>query len=175
MTTNDIKVIAMPGGTREFKVDDRNTGSVARTIKAGEPANECTNYVTRVADDDPNIDTAGATLVGIAASESTETATANGVVNVTMLIPCVTVLRGAASTVANVDSESELLAYLHDDVMFGASATIYNTTTNGIITIDEDDDDVTNHGLKIIGGSADADGELDVIVKARWMMGGSVA
>ena len=165
----------MPASTRDFKVDDRNTSTVARTIKAGEPVVECTNYVVRCDDDDPTLDSAGATLVGIAASESTETATVNGTVLVTMLIPCVTVLRGTASTTANVDTVSELLAFLNDDVQFGASATVYNTTTNGVITIDEDDDDVANHGLKILAGSGDSKGELDVIVKARWMTGGSVA
>lgn len=174
MSANDIQVIAMPASTREFKVDDRDTSTTYRTIKAGEPVVECTNYVVRIKDDDPQIDVANEALVGVAASESTETAGANGTVEVTMLIPCVTVLRGQPYATTSVDTESELLAYLNDTVSFYCSQTPYSST-EADIKIDESDEDSTTNGLIIIGGAGDKRAYLDVIVRARNMFGGNIA
>ena len=169
---NDIKVIAMPGNTIDYKVDDRTSSSTGRTIKAGEPVKESTNYVVCINDDDVGAVTD--VLVGIASKESTETSSADGVCAVTMILPMATILRGNAETAASADSQSELLALLNSDFPFGASAA--NTVAAGAnITIAEDTDDGVNHGLKCIGGSGDAFATLDVIVKPQWLAAGAAA
>ena len=173
MTFNDIKVIAMPGNTIDFKVDNRSASNVARTIKAGEPVVECTNYVGRIVDDDVGAVTDK--LYGIAAEESTETSALNGTCAVTMILPMATILRGNAKTTASANTAALLLALLNDDFPFSASYTPYDTTNEGVITIDEATDDGTNHGLRCIGGSGDAFATLDVIVKPQWLAAGAAA
>lgn len=176
MSFNDIKVIAMPGNTIDYKTDDWNTTSgknLSRTIKAGEPVKECVNYVVRIDDDDVGATTDA--LIGIAQEESTETIAADGTCAVTMILPMATILRGTAETTASADTVAELLALLNDDFPFGVSNSIYVSTAEGVVTIAEDTDDGTNHGLKCIGGSGDAFATLDVIVKANWLAGGQAA
>lgn len=83
-------------------------------------------------------------------------------------------MRGIAHTTANADTASDVLALLNTSVVFHASYTVYDSTNEGVITIDEDDDDETNHGLKLIGGSEDAQATLDVICKGYgWQYGGT--
>jgi len=172
MSFNDIKVIAMPGNTLDFKVDDRDSSSTGRTIKAGDPVKESTNYVVCINNDDVGAVTDY--LVGICAEESTETATADGTCPVTTIFPMQTILRGAAKTSASADTVAELLALLNDDFPFGAS--LANTSaTDATMTIDESADDGVNHGLKCIGGSGDSFATLDVIVKPQWLAAGAAA
>ena len=173
MTFNDIKVIAMPGNTIDFKTNDRATSLAARTIKAGEPVRECTNYVGRIENDDVGAVTDN--LYGIAAEESTETSALDGTCAVTMILPMATILRGNAKTTASADSASELLALLNDDFPFAVSYAVDNTSNEGVVTIDESADDGTNHGLRCIGGSGDAFATLDVIVKPQWLAAGAAA
>ena len=172
MGFNDIKVIAMPGNTWEFKVDNWSSSSAARTIKAGDPVKESTNYVLQCSDDD-----VGATtdlFVGICSKESTETNSADGVCEVTTIIAMQTVLRGNAETSGSADTAAELLALLGDDFPFGAT-TEYTSTTDAVYSIAEDTDDGTNHGLHCIGGSGDSFATLDVIVKPQWLAAGQAA
>lgn len=168
MAVNDIKVIQNPGMTREYKVNDRDTSTVAETIKAGEPVGQSTNYVVALDDDAPIIDGSVAagikSMAGIARNTSNETASADGVVDVTIVNPMTTVMRGKA-TATNANTAAKLLLLLNDVVSFGLSATIY--AGSGVYTIDEADSDQNVQGLMIIDGSADASNTVDVILKSR--------
>ena len=173
MTVNDIKVLKNAGSVLTFNVDDRNTYGAARTIKAGEPVKICGNYVARVGDDTPQISIDQ--MVGVAAKESTETATVNGTVDVITLQIGQTVLRGAASTAGNVDTASELLAYLNNYILFDASYTVFNSSNEGVITIDENQtSDPNKYGLILIDGSADAAATCDVLVHVNATLMGSL-
>lgn len=150
----DIEIIGGSGGAvLEFDV----AAGAAATIKAGEPVVRATttDYVALAADGDPT-NASGHILVGIAVSDSTETATVDGKVKVQMVIPGSTVLRLKAHTVANIDTDAKILAFMMNCVELGG-------TTNWTVNEDgTDDPDV--HGLLIIGGNKD-NGTLDVIVK----------
>jgi len=158
MAKGDIKVLRGGGETRSYLVDDRTTSTADVTIKAGEPVVESTNYAAGLRK------TAGPVIatdvfIGIANSESTETSALNGTVEVITLLES-TVLRGKASTAANVDTAAELLAYLNNNVYFD-----YSGLTTSLYTIDENDTDDPNlAALRIIAGSGDAAATLDVIV-----------
>ena len=175
MSVNDIKVLRHGGGVFRWAVDDRTTTGVARTIKAGEPV-YCTPgnsaYAFRGEDGTPKIATD--IVLGIASRESTETSSANGEVEFISIIPGQTVLEGVATTKGNIDSAAELITYRGNYVLFDASYTKYSTT-DGAITIDENDTDDPNvNGLCIIDGSADADGLVRVIVHANVLFGGAL-
>lgn len=114
----------------EFPVDDRTTSTQTETIKPGNPVQlDNENYVEIIADGGP-VYTTGL-LVGIAQDQSTETSSAEGVVNVQVAVPFVTILRGKATTTANADSASDLLAIRNDSVCFD--------NTSNVITIDENE------------------------------------
>ena len=153
----DVQVVkGSSGQVIEYPVDDRTTSTQTETIKAGNPVvQDAENYVEIVPDGDP-INTDGA-FVGIASNTSTETSTADGVVNVEMVIPMVTVLRAKATTVANINTAAKLLAIISDAIAFD--------NTSNVITIDENEGDDPNvHGLVVIGGNT-SKGTVDVVVK----------
>jgi len=156
MSLDDIKVVKNPGTAYKYNVSDRDTSSASATIKAGEPVKtySTNEFVVIIADGDPEISTDQ--FIGVARKESTETATADGKVEVVTLIPMSTVLRGKATTAGNIDTASELLAYLNDWVTFDV--------TSSVFTIDENETTDPNvHGLMIIGGDT-TDKTLDVFV-----------
>lgn len=174
MATNDIKIRSGGGTALTFKVDDRNTSGFGLTIKAGEPAVACGNYASRVGTGEPQIAQLNGKLIGVASKESTETATADGTVDIVTVIAGQTVLEGAATTKGNVDTASELLALLNNYILFDAT-TEPNSTTAATITIDENDTSDPNlNGLILIGGSADADGLCYVMVHQNVTLWGSL-
>lgn len=153
----DITIVrGATGDVIEYPVDDRTTSSQTETIKPGNPVcQDNANYVEIVANGDP-VNTTGA-FVGIAQNESTETSSAEGVVDVQLVIPMVTVLRGKATTPANIDTAAKLLGIISDAIAFD--------NTSNVITIDEDEGDDPNvHGLVVVGGSV-TKGTVDVVVK----------
>jgi len=80
---------------------------------------------------------------------------------VIQVLPVRTLIRGKATTSANMDTASELDGLKLDWVCFDDTA---SSGTNGIFTIDEDETDDPNvHGLCIMDGDIDAY-TLDVIV-----------
>ncbi len=149
MAKNDIKIInqsdAMSGVIRTYKVEDRTTSSAAATIKPGEPVKvggTGTNFVLLCATAEP---TNAAPMLGIAVSESTETSSADGEVQVFVPTPGVAVMRAAAHTGANLAD-----GILNDTVTFDLTSTVF--------TVNEDEGTDPNvHGLEIIGYDADAD------------------
>lgn len=158
MAENDLKIIKNPGPTFEFVTNDRTTSSEVTTMKAGEPAKESTNYVMCLADGDAELGTD--VFVGIAINTSTETALADGTVDIQTAVPG-TMIRGKATTAANVDTVAELLALRLNNVCIDDTAV---TGTNGTFTIDEDETDDPNvHFLKIITGDVAAT-TLDCVV-----------
>lgn len=158
MSIGDVKIVSGSIGTvLPFLVDDRTTSSQTATIKPGDPVQlDNENFVEIVADGGP-VQSGANQLVGIATKESNETSSAEGEVDVEIVVPYVTLLRARATTKANIDTAAELKAIRNDSVAFD------NTT--GVITIDEDEgDDPNEHGLVIVGGDIQK-GTLDFYVK----------
>jgi len=147
MAKGDWKVIEKGGAwVQRWVVEDRTTSSLTVTIKPGEmvkQAADAANYVIPLLTGDPE---AGTDIVcGIALTESTETSTVDGYVDVLMITPQ-TVLECKATTAANVDTQAEIDAFIGDCVA--------GDVTSLTQTIDEDegnDNDV--HGFLIVGGN----------------------
>ena len=163
MATNDFKIIKCPGYTRIYRAEDRNTSGLTATLKAGEAVKlggTSTNFVTLLISGDPLVDT-DVEFVGIVRKTSSETATADGEVEVTTIIPGQTVIRGYAKTAANIDTTSELNALLYKRVFLEVE-----TAKGDATKIDEDQATASTNGLQIIDGNT-VDGTLDVIVSGR--------
>lgn len=126
-----------------------------------------TNYAVLCLDGDPEQATDMA--LGITKSGGTQTAAANGVVDVELCVPG-TVIEGKANTAANVDTDAKLLAILLDFVSYDRSA----ATAAGIITIDENEGtDPDVHGLMILDGRI-TDAMLFVTPGNAWFGRGAV-
>lgn len=105
-----------------------------------------TNYVDLMLDGDPEQGTD--MFAGVTRSAATNTAAADGVVDVELIGPG-TIIEGKANTASNMDTDTKLLGLLFDFVCFDRSA----ATAAGVLTIDENegtDQDV--HGLTILNG-----------------------
>jgi hypothetical protein len=150
--------------TTEWQVQDRTSSSLTVTIKPGEMvklAAAGSPYVIPILTGDPEIGTD--IVVGIAATESTETASADGKVDVYMITP-ETVLAAKGTTAANIDTQAEINALVGDSVCADVA-----TLTQTIDENEGDDPDV--HGLVIIGGDPVAK-ELYVRVKTTALLSG---
>ncbi len=160
MAKNDVKILEMKQvSTRQYIVEDRTTSGATATIKPGEPvkmrSGDDSNDVIILATGDPEQGTD--IMVGIAASESTETSTEDGTVEVYVPIPGITVMRCRATTPANVDTVAKRLAIMGDVVSFDLTDTTF--------TVDEDegtDDNV--HGLVIVDVDIN-NGDIDFVLK----------
>jgi hypothetical protein len=156
LAKNDVQIIGGSlGAVLPFLVDDRTTSSQTETIKAGEPVTQDNgNFVEIVVNGGP-VNSTGL-LVGLATRESNETSSAEGDVDVEIVVPFVTRLRARATTAANVTA-ANLKAYKLDAVAFDNAA--------NVITIDEDEgDDPNEHGLVIVDGDTNK-GTIDFYVK----------
>lgn len=146
----DIEVLKSKYTVETFGAEDRTTSSVTAAMEPGEPVKRGGtggNFVQPLADGDP--ENATDIFVGIVKKQSTETASADGEVEVELVGPGV-VLEGYATTTSNIDTAAKLLAVRHDYVSFDVTA---SSGTNGVFTIDEDEGDDPNvHGLFILGG-----------------------
>lgn len=160
MSKRDLRVNG-PSFNKEYRV-----ASGATAINVGEPVNSLAtltsgaanvNTVVVLTDGKPLIGTDN--FIGIAASDSTHTASAAGRVSVTRPMPYVTEIWGKAKSAAAIDTDAELLAILLDAVLFDLTSSVY--------TIDQAA--ASNAaGLTIVDGNI-ARGELGVIVDARAM------
>jgi len=165
MAKSDVQIVdgaGVPTPTRKFRVE-----AAATAILVGEPVKiggTGSNYVIPLADGDPEVGTDR--MVGIAASASNETASADGTVEVYMILPDSTVMRAKATTGTNIDTDAELLLLLNDSVTFDFSSSTY--------TIDENEGDDPNvHGLIIVDGDI-ANKTLDFIMKQGVGIGGEI-
>lgn len=164
MSKADISVVGVSAGARPFRV-----AASATRFYAGEPINFAGTYSSGVAsvntvvvltDAKPVIGTDN--FVGVAerdaAVNTAGTVTAQ-TTSVIVPIPYATLIRGAAKTKTNVDTDAELLGVLWDFVLFDLTA--------GVYTIDETAAANTS-GLTVQNGNP-ALGTLDVTVDARAM------
>ncbi len=164
MAKGDISMIGVSGGTRPYRV----AASATRGY-AGDPINSLgvrtsgavnVNTVVVLTDGKPLVGTDA--FVGIA-GENMKVNSAGTVLahtlSVAIPIPHCTRIRGKAETVANIDTDAELLAILWDATSFGLSS--------GVYTISETAAGDTE-GLMIVDGNI-TKGTLDVVVDARVM------
>lgn len=158
MAKNDVTIVSKGGyldvPVKTFKVDDQTTTSDT-TIYPGEPVKiyggEGGNYATHLATGDPEIGTD--IMIGIAKSQSDETSSAEGTVDVYMPLPGV-VYRAKATTSTNLAD-----GILLDCVTFDL--------TDGVYTVDENEGSDENvHGLRILDYNS-TDGTVDFIINPR--------
>jgi len=151
-----VEIIKNPGETITLQVNDRDTSSALPILK-GYPVKISSNYCIAVGDTEPVIT---APMLGIAAADSTETASVDGTVDVTTVIPGQTVLRAKATTAANMDTAAELAAFIGNTVNFDRTG-----STSYTFTVDENEaTDPNVNGLLIVGGDIDK-GTIDFMVK----------
>ena len=161
-----IKIVEDGGTSINPVVQDRTTSSMTAQMTTGEPVKVRTKDGTAldvipVATGDPEIGTDE--MIGVSNSDSTETSTADGSVEVLIVKPNATVLRGQATTSANIDTQAEIDALILASVCFDVTVL---TGTNGDFTIDENEGSDSNvHGLRILRGDR-VMGTLDVTVHA---------
>lgn len=164
MALNDIKIVSGAYKVQSFLVDAAGTGA---GIVAGEPIKKTgvgSPYVTLCETGDPEYGTD--IFIGIAMNTSTETGTADGKVDVAIVVPGQTVMRAKATTAANVDTQAEIDALVGDTVSLDLTSTTF--------TIDEDEGDDDNvHGFIIVGGDPIAK-TLDFVAKGGMHLSASI-
>jgi len=146
MAKGDIKIVDA-GGHNVVPTWNWQTEAAATAIKAGEPVKlkaAGSPYVIPLADDDLTIGTDTA-MVGVAASDGTHTASADGSIEVYLPLAGV-VYEMKATTAANVDTEAEINALRGDRVTMDLIA--------GVYTLDENVGDGVNNAFYIVGGDA---------------------
>lgn len=146
MAQGDIKIVRTAGGNvptfrwqTEAGATDINAGEPVKLKAAGSP------YAIPLADADLTIGTDTA-MIGVAASDSTHTSSADGVIDVYVPLPGI-VYEAKATTAANVDTQAEIDALVGDRVTIDLSG--------GSYTLDENDTDGANNAFYIIGGDPD--------------------
>ena len=156
MANVDIQIARTAGGnvpTYRWQTDagddDIKAGDPVKLKAAGSP------YVIGLADGDLTILTDTA-MVGIAASASTHTASADGVVDVYIPMPGI-VWKAKATTAANVDTAAEIAALVGDRVTLDLTGTTY--------TIDENAGDAATSAFVIVGGDPVTQ-ELEFIIRS---------
>lgn len=139
MSDGDIKVLVDPYGV--IKVDVAS--GAAATIGPGEPVVRSTNYGALISDG--MLTTATDYAIGIAATESTDTASAAGTVDVVLVGPG-SKIRGKAKTSTTLDTAAELLGAMFDCVPFDV--------TSSVITLDvaAASGTIVTYGNVIVGG-----------------------
>lgn len=160
MAAADLRVLKHGYTVERFRTE----ANVTLGIEAGDAVKiggTGTNYVSLCLDGDPEQGTD--IFVGITKSGATNTAAADGVVDVEMVGPG-TVIEGKANTASNIATDANLLGILLDFVCFDRSA----ATAVGVITIDENEGtDTAVHGLMILDGRI-SDGKLFVTPSLNW-------
>ena len=154
--------------TLTWQVQDRTNSSLTVTIKPGEmlkQSSDGSNYVIPILTGDPEIGTD--IVIGIAATESTETTTADGTVDVYMLTPEHT-LEAKATTAANVDTAAEIVALQGDCVAADVTSLAQ--------TIDENEGNDNNvRGLLIVGGNHEKNTLYVKVKSAALWQGAAIA
>lgn len=159
MARGDIKIVDVGGHsvvpTRRYQTDAGTTA-----ILAGEPVILTTIgtsvYAAAAADGDPTIGTDY--LLGIAASDSTHTASVDGTVGVYVPLPGV-VYRGKAKSAAAADTEAEILALANKRGVFDLTSSVY--------TLDTAAADGATNGLIYTGTGDASTSEVDFMISVR--------
>jgi hypothetical protein len=160
MAANDVKIKSSvaPLPTWEWQVD-----ASATLIYPGEPVKLSSSgspFVIKLADNEPVIGTT-TQVVGIAASTSTNDSSNAGTVKVYIPVPG-TIYSCKATTVANVNTASELNALVGDRVLFDLVGTTF--------TVDENASDTATSGIQIVGGNPDTQ-EIYFIIRSSAVQG----
>lgn len=144
MSANNVTI--MVGANSSTSPMQRyQTEAAATAIVYGEPVKlKAANspYVIPLADAEPVIGTTTA-VVGIAAANSTQTASADGHVDVFEALPGAIYLCAAKSSTA-IDTQAEYNAIVGDTVLFDLTAGVYTVdtavvaTTSGLLIVDLD-------------------------------------
>ncbi len=162
MSVNDLRVIGVSGGARNYRV-----AAGATRFFIGEPMMRTPTYssgasnvntVVVLTDSKPTVATDD--FVGVSGKSATGTGTLVAhTTQVIVPIPYVTRIRGNMKTKSNVTTDAALVLILNDLVQFGLATGAYTiietATTNAA-------------GLQIVNGDP-IKGTLDVIVDARAM------
>lgn len=144
MAKNDIRV---RDSLTPLPVRTCQTEANATAIKAGEMVKMKalgSPYVIPVADAEPIIGTT-TPIMGIAASDSTHTASADGIVQVYVPIPGV-VYEAASKVSTDINTQAKINALVGDHVVIDL--------TSGVYTLDSSAGDGNTKGLQIVGGDA---------------------
>lgn len=140
--------IADAGGHCNNPTWEWQTEAGATAIYVGEPVKlkaAGSPYVIPLADAEPVIGTT-TQVIGIAASDSTHTASADGKIKVYIPLPGM-VYAAKAKTAASFDTQSEINALVGDRVLVDLTSSTY--------TIDQSAGDSATSGIQIIGGLVD--------------------
>ena len=170
MALGDVSIVGGAGVTPviPFHAEDRDTSTLTVTMKPGEPVKRRAtdaDAVEFIITGEPTYSTTASSFVGIVAKESTETATADGTVDVEVVVPYITRLRAKATSAANINTAAKLRAFSQNAVKFDGISAITGNPATTAYTIDEDDtDDQNDAGLVIVDGDI-VRGTLDVYVK----------
>lgn len=146
MALGNIKIQDTPFGA--MSTYRWQTEAAATAILAGEPVKLKalgSPYVIPVADTEPIIGTT-TPIIGIAASSSTQTASADGYVDVYIPRPGM-IYRAKAKTASTFDTLTEVNALCGDHVVFDL--------TTGVYTVDAAAGDGNTKGIMIVGGNPD--------------------
>lgn len=137
MAKNDVKIVKTGGGYEATFLT-----ATSASLVPGDLVKKNGDYVTRIADGDPEVATD--MVVGVVTEASTDTASVAGTVKVLIVAPD-TVLRFNANNSTNVNTQAKIDALK----MHSVSCDLSGTT----ITLDEDEtDDPDVHGFVIVGG-----------------------
>lgn len=159
MARGDIKIVDA-GGHNVVPTRQYQTEAASTAILAGEPVMLKTIgtavYAAALTDAKPVIGTDY--FIGIAANDSTHTASANGVVDVYLPLPGV-VYRGKAKSSAAADTAAEILALAQKRSIFDLTSSSY--------TLDTAAADGATNGLIYTGTGNVATREVDFTVSLR--------
>lgn len=162
MAKGDIDVFDV-AGKNSVPSKVYQTEAAATAILAGEPVKlkaAGSEFVIPLATAEPVIGTTTQVL-GIAASDSTQTASADGTIEVYIPDPKV-VWRAKATTPANIDTQAKLDALQNDNVKFDLGG--------GIYTVDENEGNAAASGLQIVGGDPET-GDVHFTIRPAAMEG----
>lgn len=155
MSLGDFKIVKT-GGLSNVPTYRFNVQAGATTIYAGEPvkvASAGAQYVVKSADAEPVTGTP--TFVGIAQSTSTQTASADGYVDVYKPIQGV-VFRGSAKNKANIATQANVNTLKNRRSVLDL--------TSGVYTVDESAADASTNGIVIVDGDP-VKGTLDFEIR----------
>lgn len=147
MAKNDIRIYST-GGLPAVPTVRWQTEAAATAILAGEPVKlkaAGSPYVIPLADADLTLGT-DVQFIGIAKSDSTQTAGADGFVDVYYPMPGI-VYEAKAKTAASVNTQSEIDALCGDRKIFDLTSSTY--------TVDEAAADNVANAVLIVGGNPD--------------------
>lgn len=146
MAKNNIKV-HKASGYLNLPTEKWQTEAAATAIYAGEPVKlkaAGSPYVIPMADAEPVIGTT-TQVIGIAATDSTQTASADGFIMVYPATLPGVIWKAKAKTASTVDTLAELNAVCGDSVPFDLTSSVY--------TVDVAAGNAAASGIQIIGGN----------------------